>query len=390
MGKKRGAAHARAGDVDVAALQGQIDEREEELLHEQDEAAADARMSDSGSDADDAEDEEQKILPGDEEQMVDFDVNAMEPGDVDSSFHLMQRWCPVPWAFQLDEVLVPLSKSAVTSIVKIPDDFNTDEDTQLLNDGGEHVYGVLGYVDMASLLPSRDSKVLFDALCAPATTEETSKADIATLLTPAALKEKPVCLVVSERLANLPPEVGAQLHVNMFEEMAEKAAEGEAGVHAPGHFEYFLIFVKVRLDADKELDEVEEEIRTLEQASKAGQNPNKKLDQLRRARETQKQQADKARSSSCGGRKKKVAAAGAGGDEKLKIAEDTALFTRAEEIFYFRHRDPRFAVKRYVLDPDVSSKVVIAPVVVHRNQIDDVIRDIKTLDDYFVEVDTGL
>eukprot|EP01061_Rhynchopus_euleeides_P018104 TRINITY_DN29946_c0_g2_i2.p1 TRINITY_DN29946_c0_g2~~TRINITY_DN29946_c0_g2_i2.p1 ORF type:complete len:360 (+),score=167.35 TRINITY_DN29946_c0_g2_i2:47-1081(+) len=318
------------------------------------------QMADDDEDIDlDDDDDAQPgagVHTGDEMQQIDFDVDMMQECDVDPAFHLLQRWCPVRWEYNVDEVISPLCASPITSVVKIPDDYNTD-DLKMLNDEGMQIFGIVGLINMHAMRQSAANRTLFDNLSLPSTTEDMGRADIGTILTEESLRQKPVALIMNERLTNLPPELGAQLHVNLFEELAEKQVPGVDPKEAHPQYEYFLILSKVRLNADKELEELEEEKRALLAAAKG-----------KPARPTQKKRAPAPTDSA-----------------EPAISETKALFSRSEEMYYFRHRDTSFATKRYILDEELSREVVIAPIVVHRSKMPAVIKDIKSMDDYFDE-----
>eukprot|EP01064_Diplonema_japonicum_P013802 TRINITY_DN2135_c0_g1_i1.p1 TRINITY_DN2135_c0_g1~~TRINITY_DN2135_c0_g1_i1.p1 ORF type:complete len:328 (+),score=86.49 TRINITY_DN2135_c0_g1_i1:61-1044(+) len=312
--------------------------QEEEIVQEQEDPMMD-------EDEEEEEEEEAQIHEGDEMQEVLFDVDVMEGCDQDGVFHILQRWVPPLWCLDMDEVVGRLGKSELTSIIKIPDQ-NQDPEVNLGDDKND-IYGVVGIVDLAT------QPQLVQKLSITATTEEVSKQDLSELISPAALKTSPVGLIVSERLVNLPAELGSQLHVNLFEELAENP-------ELSGKFEYYMLLARIRMRADEELDELDRQKQKLEE--EAGMVP----------KNAAKQQ-----------KKKKVKPAA--GAEELLVTEQTCLFTRPEEIFYFRNRHMPTAVKRFILDPEISSDVVTVPIIIHKSQIPKTIEGIKTLDSYFLE-----
>eukprot|EP01059_Diplonema_ambulator_P013261 TRINITY_DN23791_c0_g1_i1.p1 TRINITY_DN23791_c0_g1~~TRINITY_DN23791_c0_g1_i1.p1 ORF type:complete len:343 (+),score=99.17 TRINITY_DN23791_c0_g1_i1:56-1030(+) len=323
MGKKRGSKEMEEEVVDDRGVE---KEEEEEDMEEDEEE----------------EEEEEQVHKGDEVQEVLFDVDVMEGSDQDGVFHILQRWVPPAWCCDIDKVVNKLGESEITSIIKIPD--QPDPEVNLGDDRND-IYGAVGIIDI-STLPD-----LVQRLSTPATTEEVTKKDLGAHLTPEALSAHPVGLVVSERLVNLPAELGSQLHVNLFEEISQSPISEK--------FEYYLIIARVRMRADEELDEMD---KAREQAMKeAGVLPKKQT----------KQPKKKLRS--------KLA------DGALAITEDTCLFPRPEEIFYFRNRHVETATKRFILDPDISADVVVAPILVHKTAIPKVVEGIKTLDSYFLE-----
>ena len=290
-------------------------------------------------------DEDAGVHAGDEMQEIDFDVDIMQDTDLDAAFHLMQRYCPVGWGYHVDEVINPLCHSPITSIVKVPDEANTAEEGAMLNDNGEQIYGIVGILNLEIMRRTPGNRPLFEALNAPATTEEDTLPDISTILSEDSLRDRPVALIVNERMTNLPVELGAQLHANLFEELSGKQGPGameECPQEAHPEYEYYVILTKVRMNADKALAEHEAEQRALLAAAQ-GKRVRARADD---------ETSQRVREAS-----------------SLAINEDTSLFLRAEELVYFRHRDPSIAVKRYILDDDISRDVVIAPVVIHKRSI---------------------
>eukprot|EP01060_Flectonema_neradi_P007766 TRINITY_DN15485_c0_g1_i1.p1 TRINITY_DN15485_c0_g1~~TRINITY_DN15485_c0_g1_i1.p1 ORF type:complete len:324 (+),score=65.06 TRINITY_DN15485_c0_g1_i1:122-1093(+) len=300
--------------------------------------------SDSDIDIDDegVEDVGEVIHEGDEQQIVDFDVNVMEAEDSDGVFHSLQKWIPPEWMINMDDFVQPMLTSPITSIIKIP---QYDEPGVDLGNDKSDVYGTLAIVSLQEG-SSQGMQTLLQKLRSSATTEEVQKRDLSTVLSPESLKSHPVALIINERVVNIPSEVGAQLHVNMFEELVDFEKNN------PGHpkFEFFLIMSKVRMNADKEVE---------------------KIEALERMKNKQRAMAESSKRTNTG-------------DATLAINEENTLFTRAEEIFYFRNRVPDVAVKRWVLDPETSNDVVVMPLLVHRSSLPKLVSGIKTLDDYFL------
>eukprot|EP00756_Hemistasia_phaeocysticola_P013121 Hpha_TRINITY_DN15252_c2_g8::TRINITY_DN15252_c2_g8_i1::g.68132::m.68132/K15262/BCP1, BCCIP; protein BCP1 len=299
----------------------------------------------------DGEEEEEEIEEGEEMQEVFFDVDRMEARDADSLFHLLQRWLPGEWPVDLDDFCKALQTSAFTSVVKIPDPNAIDDQGRSRGKEEEEapeIFGCIGVVDIGRNQKLAGVKALLDALRRPAATDEVAKKDLGEWLAPAALERAPVGLIVAHRLTNLPAELGAQLHVNMYDELAAEKALG--------HFEYFLVLARVLLDAG-ETEDAEE--------SKRAQ---------KRARRQAAAQAP-----------------------KPVIGEDSCLFLRPEELFYFRHRHLECGVKRFpytvagtagaTFDKRVAvsqrDKEALVPLLLHRSALPRLLREVKSLDDYF-------
>ena len=283
---------------------------------------------------DEIEDTGADIHEGDEQQLVDFDVNVMEESDSDGVFHSLQKWVPADWMIMMDDFITPMLQSPITSIIKIP---QQDEPNVDLGNDKHDVYGALSIVCLVDN-SSQGMQTLLQKLRSSATTEEVHKGDISSMLTPEALKNHPVALIVNERVVNIPSEVGAQLHVNMFEELIEFEKDNS---NYP-KFEYFLIMSKVRMNADKEVEKIEA------------------LERMKNKQRAMKKPAASTKRSNAG-------------EQQLAINEENTLFTRAEEIFYFRNRVPDIAVKRWVLDAEASTDVVVMPLLVHRSSIQKVV-----------------
>ncbi|KAJ9441542.1 Protein BCP1 [Diplonema papillatum] len=310
----------------------------------------DVGMEEGEEEEEEEDEEDEEIHDGDELQEVTFDVNAMEPSDADATFHMLQRWVPLTWCIDMDDIITSIAESTITSIVKVPEDVNKDPGVDL---GDENdVLGILGVVHLTdeNLKKYQGVNTLLRKLSAVGSTDEPTKTDISTLFTPESRKKHPVALIVNERLVNLPKELGSQLHVNMFTELAGLEAEKALPVA-----EYFVVIIKVRLNADKEADVLEQEEAAAKNLPASG--PKKKTKRAKPVQEVKTRPA---------------------------ISEETALFGRAEEIMYFRNRDPAFAVKRFILDETSPNDVVVAPVVVHRSKLSKLVADIKTLDSYFL------
>lgn len=297
------------------------------------------------------EEEEEEVEEGEEMQEVFFDVDRMEERDTDSLFHLLQRWLPGEWPVDLDDFCKALKTSAFTSVVKIPDPNSLDQPGKKEEDDEpSEIFGCIGMVDLGRNQRLGGVKVLLEALRRPAATDEEGKKDLGEWLAPAALERAPVGLIVSHRLTNLPAELGAQLHVNMYDEVAaEKTLE---------RFEYFLVLGRVLLEAGEPI-EVEESKRAQKRARRQG--------------------AAKAK--------------------KPSIGEESCLFLRPEELFYFRHRHLECAVKHFPytvagtagasFDKRVAvsqrDKEALVPLLLHRSALPRLLHEVKGLDDYFAE-----